>query len=477
MKLPQFPFQKATDLRGKRVTVLGLGTKGGGGETAKFLLKQKANVTVTDLKTADQLGDIVRELSRKGAKMVLGQHRNEDMIDTDLVIVNPAVLSTSRYVRLAREAGVPVETDISMFFAFCPAPIAAVTGTRGKSTATTVAGQIMSHDRSGTVVAGNIGKSPLAYLGSISSGTPVILELSSWQLEGLDPHEVSPKYALVTTLLPDHLDRYEDFDAYVHAKETIFRYQSSGDALVLSVDDARVSECAERATGIVSWFGISSDASTRGDGVFRKGDDVVDIVDGTEHILLSYSDMSGKGSHTKRNMIAGAALAQRMGARRKSIIHVLKTFEGLPNRLETVTEKNGILFVNDTCATIPEASVSALAVFSNRPVVLIAGGTDKKLHMAPLALALKKRKDDVTLILLKGSATDKLRKELKGTSFTDAPEVDTMEQAVNEAIRVAVKGGVVLLSPGAASFELFADEFDRGTQFCAAVEGALVEEK
>lgn len=456
-------------LRGLRVTVMGLGTKGGGVEAVKYLVRHKALVTVTDVKTAADLRPSVEVLRGLPVEFVLGAHRDEDFLHADLVIQNPAVPRNSPYLSRARGAGVPVETDISLFFLFCPAPIGAVTGTRGKSTATTVAGLILREKRPDTVIAGNIQRSPLADLDKLASDSPVVLELSSWQLEGIAPHRQSPHWAVVTTLLPDHLNRYDSFADYVAAKEIIVRYQTADDVAILPTDDTRASAFARLTKGTVYWFGPYPDnVLPARAGVFRRGRDVIFVRDGVESSLLPWDEMNGRGDITKRNMLAGATLALSMGAGAASARQVLRTFPGLPHRLETVRVNKGRTYVNDTSATTPEAVVAALGAYSEHRIVLITGGTDKGLDYRPLAGALT---DNVAhVILLDGSATSKLRPLLRDTKFRSAPVVRIMADAVAHAAARSLPGDVVLLSPGAASFELFRDEFDRGEQFRRAVQ-------
>ncbi len=479
----RFPFSSSADFRGRRVTVLGLGTKGGGVEVAKYFLRQRARVTVTDLRTTKELQTSLDELQGQPVNVVLGLHRDEDMLEADLVVPNPAVPRTSPYLARARAAGVPIVTDIAVFFAFCKAPIAGITGTRGKTTTTTVAGEILRRERPDTVVAGNILRSPLADLERITATTPVVLELSSAQLEGLEPYRMSPHWALYTTLLQDHLNRYDTFAAYAKAKETIFTHQRRGDVFILPTDDPLVTPYAARARGRVAWCGPwesaeesflsqRSRSSAALSGVYLRDGDVIWRRDGRhEEILLPWASLGGRGVHTRRNLLAGATLALEMGASAAATREVLKEFRGVPHRLEIVRVLQGRTFVNDTTATTPEAVIAALETFPDHRLVLITGGTDKNLSYESLVGHLSDRV--VHLVLLDGSATRKIVRLLAGTRYARAPVVQTMADAVREASARSLPGDVVLLSPGAASFELFRDEFDRGEQFRVAVAALL----
>lgn len=463
--------RKPDDLKGLRVTVMGLGTKGGGVETVKYLVRHKAKVKVTDIKTAEELEPSLKKIKDLPVELILGAHREEDFVDADLVIPNPDVPLSSKYLAMARSAKVQIETDISLFFKFCPAPIASVTGTRGKSTTVTVAGQILRVKQEDTVIAGNILRSPLADLDNLRSDTPVVLELSSWQLEGLARKKLSPHWALVTSIFPDHLNRYKSMDDYVSAKELIFKYQKENDHLILSADDEIVSSFSEKSIGKLSWFSITKDLSqTKGDYIYVKNNEVTVNVNGKISNVLSWDELGGSGVHTRANMMAGTLLALKMGASLESARIVLKNFKGVPHRLESVKVISGRTFIDDTTATIPEAVVAAINSFPDRRKILITGGTDKKLNFEPLVSKLSDE-SVAHVIFLHGSATNKILELInrEKSKHAKSPVVKTMKEALELAVKTSLPGDVILLSPGAASFELFRDEFDRGEQFKAIV--------
>lgn len=472
-ELPQSP----THLKGKRVLVLGLGTKGGGTEVVKWLVAHGAAVTVTDKKTSAELQPAFEELRALPVRYVLGEHREQDIQTAELIVRNPAVPKEAPELAIAARAGVPVVMDTTLFFLFCPAPIGGVTGTRGKSTTTAVAGEILRRSRPETVVAGNIQRSPLADLDRITPATPVVLELSSWQLEGIEPLKRSPHWAVLTTILPDHLNRYPDMDAYVASKEPMVKDQRDHDVVILPIDDPWGARFSVKTSAQRRWFGTPSDftviritvkyANERLSGLFRIGDRVVRLQEGREDVLLSWNELGGIGDHTKRNMIAGALLALEMGAPVDDARAVLREFRGLPNRLETIREFAGRTFVNDTTATTPDAVIAALRAFAPRRVVLVTGGTDKNLEYRGLADELRRATHLRATVLLSGSATEKLL--AAWPEGRESVQVRDMAAAVGHAWRAAQNGDVILLSPGAASFELFRDEFDRGQQFREAV--------
>ena len=397
---------------------MGLGLLGGGIGAAKFFCKQGAKVLVTDLKTRKELKESVKKLNQ--VKFVLGEHRKEDFINADLIIRNPGVPRESKYLKIAKDNNVSVKTDIDIFFDLCPGTIIGITGTKGKSTVATLIYLFLKKKYSKTFLAGNIGVSPLELLDKIDKKSKVVLELSSFELEGL---KKSPEVAVITALFPDHLNRYKNFKDYVNAKKSIFKYQKKNDILVLNSGDSETKKLCSEAKSKVCFF---------------------------------------KGS----NVAAAVLVAELFKISKKDIKKVLSNFKGVPHRQEFVAEKKGIKYFNDTTATNPKAVIFAIETFRKRfpqsKIILIAGGEDKKLSYRSLARNIKDNVDYV--VLLPGTGSDKLKKDL--SKFYP---VKSMKQAVRKAYYLAQKGDIVLLSPGAASFNLFENEFDRGNQFVKAV--------
>ncbi|HEX7101477.1 MAG TPA: Mur ligase family protein, partial [Nitrolancea sp.] len=229
-----------SDLTGKRALVMGIGTRQGGLGVTRYLLDAGADVTVTDLRDVDSLTDTLRQLDGLPVRFVLGEHRREDFERADLVVRNPGVPHDSPWLQIARDAGASIEMEMTLFFRACPAPIIGITGTKGKTTTSTLCAAILENLRDDTVLAGNMGRSSLARLPQITPETPVVIELSSWQLEGLGEHRLSPQIAVFTNLSPDHLNRYASMDDYLDAKLNIARYQQPNDWFVVNKDDATV---------------------------------------------------------------------------------------------------------------------------------------------------------------------------------------------------------------------------------------------
>src|SRR6476659_7491172 len=242
------------DLRGKRALVMGLGIHGGGLGVARFLADHGANVTVTDLRGPELLQSSLDALADLPITYVLGRHRDEDFRAADLVIRNPGVPRESPYLQIARANGAAIEMEMTLFFRLCPGPILGITGTKGKTTTTLLTAAILREQYHDTVIAGNLRVSALEALPRITAGTPVVLELSSWQLEGLGEAKLSPQYACITNISPDHLDRYGSMEAYAEAKAQIFLHQHEDDILILHLDDPLVAASADRRRGKLGWF-------------------------------------------------------------------------------------------------------------------------------------------------------------------------------------------------------------------------------
>lgn len=432
------------DYSGKRALVMGLGVHGGGAGVARFLARRGAQVTVTDLQPAAALQASIASLEESKVRWVLGEHRPEDFTSADFVVRNPAVPETNRFLQIARDAGVPIYMEMTLFFMEVPPDrVIGVTGTKGKTTTTTLLGEILKADGRDVVVAGNLRVSALEQIDRIGPGTDVVLELSSFQLEGLDVIETSPRAALLTNLMPDHLNRYPSMAAYLDAKKHVYRHQGTDGILALNRDDKTLRALASEAPGYLVWFGA--------------GDEVPGI-----------SEARLRGRHNRVNMAAAAAMATALGVGAATIAGAVRDFPGVPYRQELIRELDGVQYVNDTAATTPDAALAALEVM-DRPVVLIAGGSDKQLQFDAFVLAVGQMDARLkAVVLLEGSATEKMAPafgEKASGPFTD------FRAAVEWARELAAPGDVVLLSPGCASFGMFRNEFDRGDQFNSIVRG------
>jgi len=444
-------------LAGKRVLVMGLGTHRGGLGVARYLAGQGAAVAVTDLRTAEQLAAPLRELAGLPIRYALGGHDEADFTGADLVVRNPAVPRESPYLAAARAAGVPVEMEMSLFFRLCSAPIVGVTGTKGKTTTATLCAAMLAAWRPDTVVAGNMGESALEQLPRIGPETPVVIELSSWQLEGLAEYGLSPHVAVCTNLSPDHLNRYASMADYAAAKRGIVAGQRAGDYAVLNRDDPAIWAFREATPARVLPFG-REDAGT--DGAWLYGAMLRWRFAGVEY-ACPRERLRAPGEHSALNALAAGLAALALGAPFAAVEAGLDRFAGVRDRLEVIAEVAGVTYVNDTTATAPAAAVAALRAI-DRPVVLIAGGSEKRTDFADFAREAAARAK--ALVLLAGDATPRLRAALLAAGVAEARlhgPAGSMEEAVSIATHLASPRDVVLLSPACASFGMFRDEFHK----------------
>lgn len=462
----------------KRITVFGLGSHSGGLGTVEFLARHGAReVIVTDIRKREEFGPQLRALSRyRNITYVLGQHRPEDFTRVNLVVKNPAIPWTNEYVRLAEKSGVSVGMDSGLFFAACRAPIIGVTGSKGKTTTASLIAHLL--ERAGRpVVRAGIGQiGVLGVFDQIRADSTVVFELSSWRLSALGRIRISPHIAVLTNLYPDHLNYYPSMEVYIADKKQIFLHQRSGDFLIANADDERVREAVQDAPATLIWFSPTGEID--GDGVWIRDGMIMARRGGRESGVLPVGRVPSAGRHHLADVLAAVAATLAAGLAVKEIAAGLSDFAGVPHRLESVGSEGGVRFVNDTAATIPEAAIAALQTF-REPVILIAGGSDKRLNFEAFAREIAARAKGV--VLLKGDGTDRLIAALRAT----LPEADrnfpfvvveSMAKAVEVAFRSADPGDVVLLSPGMASFGLFKNEFDRGDQFRHCVQGLSARE-
>ncbi len=446
--------------RDRAVTVMGLGLFGGGVGAARYLARCGARVTVTDLKDRGALAPSVAALEGVPVTLHLGGHREADFTGADVLVVNPAVPPSSPYLARAREAGAEITAEMNLFVEACPAPIVGVTGSSGKSTTTALLGAMLGRRRP-TRVGGNIGKSLLEELDAIRPDEVVVLEMSSFQLQALAPLGWSPRVAVVTNLSPNHLDRHGTMDAYIAAKKTILRFQAADDLAVLGADDPEVRTWADAAPGRVAFFSLEGPVEA---GVFADGREAVFRLGGPEERVPLAGAMRLRGRHNLANALAAAAAARHLGAGPAEIAAAAAAVQPLPHRLQPVGDVDGVTFIDDSKATTPQAAVAAMEAFAE-PLILIAGGYDKHLDPGPMVEAVRRRARGVVLI---GETAPALAEAIGagGPRLERAPDLPS---AVRRAARMAEPGGVVLLAPGHASWDMFENYEQRGEAFRLAV--------
>lgn len=462
---------KLTDFKDKKVVIFGLGLSGGGVGAAKFFYRAGAKVTVTDIKTKEELEPSVKKLEGfKDIKYVFGQHRSEDFTNADLIVKSPAIPWKNPYLKLAAEKNIPIEMDSSLFMKLCPAKIIGVTGTKGKTTTSVLIYEILKSAGLHPIKVGIDQVSVLEALSEIKKDDIAVFEMSSWRLSALRKDRLSPQIAVITNILNDHLNYYDSMEKYIADKKNIFLFQKPGDLLVINWDDPLLREISQETP--VELVKVSAKDSLVDGGVRIEGGMICYFEGGKKEEIIDVNDIGLKGKHNIKNIMLAIAATKRLGVKTKHYQEVIKLFKGMPHRLEFVLEIKGVKYYNDSAATIPDAAIQAVKSFLN-PVILICGGADKNLNFNEFAKTILA--DVKGVIFLKGSATEKLTKELKNQLDSTAAEkgfeiVDSMKKAVEIASRSAETGDVVLLSPGAASFGLFKNEFDRGNQFKSEVE-------
>jgi UDP-N-acetylmuramoylalanine--D-glutamate ligase len=456
------------DLRGKRVLVMGLGLQGSGMAAARYAAQQGAIVRVTDMQSPEVLAPSVQALQGLPIEFILGQHREEDFIWADIVIRNPGVPRTSRYLLRAQEHGARIEMEIALFFLACPGRIIGITGTRGKTTTSTLIYEILRAQGAPVVLGGNVaGVETLSLLPLITDETLVVLELSSWQLEGLAPHAISPAVAVMTNIYPDHLNTYRDMEEYAEAKANIFRYQSSEGIAIFNYDNAWTRRFGQEAPGRV-WF-----TSVEAGGSFARASQAVADMPPAQIDAFIFTDAALVGRHNLENILLATTTARLLGVSDEVIAEVVRRFKGVAHRLQEVRVVNGVRFVNDSTSTTPVAGRVGIEAF-DAPIVLVAGGNTKHLPLERWPETIVQRCRDV--VLLAGSGTDELlpvvleEAQRQGVSSPVRGVFSHFKEAMEAAVALAQAGDIVLFSPGFTSFGMFLNEFDRGDQFVAYVQ-------
>lgn len=437
-----------TVFKGKKVTIMGLGLLGRGLGDALFLVRCGARVTVTDLKTCDQLAPSLKKLEGLPVTIHLGGHVEADFIDADMILRNADVPRSSKFLKIAVEHGIPVEMDESLFCKNFRGEVVGITGTRGKTTTTTLIHKILSEARSRVFLAGNImGHSTLPLLGRVGREDTVVLELSSWQLQGFHDAKLSPSAAVFTNIHPDHLNRYAGMDEYIQDKKAIFLYQRGTDFCIFNGDQVQTKELAKEAPAGKSFFSTAD-------------------VPPTWKIRLP-------GRHNRENVAAAICLARKMNVPEEAIRSAVEAFRGVEHRLQWLGEKNGIGFINDSTSTTPVAGCAALESTEGKRILLIAGGSDKKLDLQPFAAAAASR--TYKIALLEGDATEDLYGKIAaaGGEHKVVGRFGNLENAVKRLLEDAERGDVVLLSPACASFGMFRNEFHRGETFIRVVQETI----
>ncbi|MBP6886366.1 MAG: UDP-N-acetylmuramoyl-L-alanine--D-glutamate ligase [Candidatus Pacebacteria bacterium] len=477
-----------TTLKNKSIVVLGLGSLGGGVATVNWLLDQGARVTVSDLKDAKALAssvkrveDYLKRTARDGksyekarARLVwaLGGHTNALIDGADMIVANPDVSIHNPYITRALKKGIPVENEGTLFFQQWTKPVIGVTGTRGKTTTATWT----NHFVGTAVLTGNSVTEPfLEALTEHSKRTSAVTELSSFVLEYFDHLKRSPKIAIVTNLYRDHLNRHGTMEEYAKAKARIFQYQTSRDSLILNADNEWTPWFLRQKPLARVFFTSLRQLPPATMGVWFDDDALWEWKGEKAARILELPGFSEQwGMHNVANLMQATLAAHLTGVSYDAIVRKISSLPVVAYRQEVIYRDSKLTVVNDTTATSPEAGIAAAQRWGGPTSVLIAGGTDRDLDYKQWAEAIRTSIRKTNLILLSGSATKKMRRAL-GQYGAGVRSYDTLESAWGAAQKRACKyvNSVVLFSPAAKSFELFANEYDRGQQFNAVVASSL----
>ena len=444
------------NLSGRNVLVVGLARSGIA--AARFLVRRGARVRATDAAPAERLAAAASELQPLGVGLELGGHRRESFTQADLIVISPGVPHRMPLLEAARAAMVPVIGELELAARSIAEPVVAVTGTNGKTTVTELIGAMLAASGRNVFVGGNIGTPLIGYVDGDARADVVVAEVSSFQLDTIETFH--PVVAVLLNITDDHLDRYPDFEAYARSKMRIFANQTAGDFAVLNGADPLVRSRAAEIAGTVLYFGAGAGAAAE----VAAGALSVRLP-GREAIRFDLGRFGLRGPHNLENAAAAALAALLAGAGPAGVQETLDTFAAAPHRLETIATAGGVEYVNDSKATNVDAVRRGLETF-DRPVVLIMGGLDKGGDFRRLQDAARAR---VKALVLVGGAREAIRAALGGIVPTH--EAADMEAAVHRAADLAVPGDVVLLGPGGASFDRYANYLERGEDFRRAVLG------
>ncbi len=429
---------------------------------ARFLARHGVRVVASDKRDAQALADRVAELQALGVTLALGGHPLSLLEGAEMLAVSGGVPLTLPIVQEAMRRRIPVVGDAELTLRYASGPTLGITGSAGKTTTTTLVGLMMEAAGMDVFVGGNIGTPALDHLDELDEGTWLVLELSSFQL---DVCYRSPHVAAVLNVTPNHLDRHPSMEAYAEAKRNIFRYQRPGDQVILNLENPWTRGWWEEAVPpwVERWaFSLESPVER---GTYVKGHHLVLRREGDEVDICRVEDIRLRGRHNIANVLAAAAIAGSVGVPVEAMDQVVRTFTGVPHRLEVVGRARGVLWVNDSIATAPERVVAALRSFSE-PIVLLAGGRDKKLPWDEFAAEAARRARYVIAFGEAAPLVERVLRPYVGRERLEGVErVEDLPRAVERAAQIARTGDVVLLSPGGTSFDAYANFERRGEHF------------
>lgn len=440
-------------IKGKNVAVVGIGISNR--PLIDFLLRLGAQVSAFDKKTEKQLGNIADILKSKGVKLVLGHNYLDNLNGFDMIFKTPSMRIDSPALVRAKNNGAYITSEVEEFVKYCPAKILGVTGSDGKTTTTTLIYNMLKEEGYKSWIGGNIGTPLFDKIEDISENDRVVMELSSFQLMTM---EVSPQVAVVTNISPNHLDIHKDMNEYVDAKKNIFKHQEKEDLVVLNKDNDYTNNMVKEALGRVRQFSIEEKLASGG--YLKNGALYID-----DNEVCKLDEIKLRGMHNAANLLT-AFCAVRDDVCIESMRKVATTFEGVEHRCEFIRELHGVKYYNDSIASSPTRTLAGLKAFE-KPVILIAGGYDKKI---PFNILAEEGYSKIKTLILLGATKDKIKaafENLKISKNIQVPivVVNSLEEAVLKAREIAANGDIITLSPACASFDMFENFEVRGNKF------------
>jgi UDP-N-acetylmuramoylalanine--D-glutamate ligase len=447
-------------LKDRHIVILGLARQGTA--LARFLVEAGAEVTVSDLQSEEALVDQLQALRDVPIRYVLGGHPINLLDDADVLCLSGGVPLDIPIVEEATKRGIPLSNDAQIFLDLCPAPVIGITGSAGKTTTTALVGEMCRSAGLRTWIGGNIGNPLIADLSGMEPQDSIVMELSSFQLELMT---TSPQVAAVLNITPNHLDRHKTMEAYISAKKNVVAHQTADDFAVLGYDDANARALALETSAQLVFFSGGAEVEA---GAFKTNGELTLRMGGKDREICRAAEVRLLGRHNLLNVLAASALAGLAGVSLEAIRHVATTFTGVEHRLELVREVNGARWYNDSIATAPERSLAAMRSFEES-IVLLAGGRDKDLPWDEFVEEARRRVRRLITFGEVGPMITKMVEETRASGeearLEGVTAAVTLEEAVEEAVRAARPGEVVLLSPGGTSFDAFRDFAERGDRF------------
>ena len=443
------------EVKGKKVLVFGLGISGiGAGQILERhgaeVIMYDGNQKLTEEKIKKQLGE------DSSAKIVIGDFPEEVLENLDMTVLSPGVPTDLPVIEKMREQGITVIGEVELAYQFGKGDVLAITGTNGKTTTTTLLGEIMKNYQEDVFVVGNIGTPYTTAVEKMTDNTITVAEMSSFQLESIV--DFRPRVSAILNFTPDHLNRHHTMEAYIEAKENIAKNQTEKDTCVLNYEDDVTRAFGENVKSKVLYF---SSQRILEEGIYLENGQIVLAMNGEKTPVCHVDELNILGTHNHENAMAAAGMAAAYGVPVDVISRTLKEFQGVEHRIEYVAEKNGVVYYNDSKGTNPDAAIKGIQAM-NRPTVLIGGGYDKDSAYDEWIDSFDGK---VKKLVLLGATRDKIAETARAHGFEDIEMADTFEEAFAKCVENAKPGDAVLLSPACASWGMFKNYEERGDKF------------